>query len=181
MERVHSINPDRIAWCCAEHGITPGALASQVGISPASIERVMAGEDGITFNQLRKIADYFGRGLLFFLEAGPVDEAQVHTLQFRTLANQKPELSARLKALIERVERQRAVYLSLREDLDDTQRPGFSPPDLPEHNVRSAAFITRQWLRLAEENCFGYFRDRPHLIHGPLSRASLNSETWSVP
>ncbi|EQD55692.1 hypothetical protein B1A_11848, partial [mine drainage metagenome] len=48
------------------------------------------------------------------MEEGSVDEAQVHTPQFRTLANQKPELSARIKALIERVERQREVYLSLR-------------------------------------------------------------------
>ena len=54
----------------------------------------------------------------------------MHTPQFRTLANQKPELSAKLKALIERVEKQREVYLSLREDLDDTDRPWFSPPDL---------------------------------------------------
>ncbi|WP_295585846.1 XRE family transcriptional regulator [uncultured Lamprocystis sp.] len=158
MESIHSINPERIAWCCAEHSITPGELASQVGISAASIERVMAGEDSLTFNQLRKIADYFGRGVLFFLEAGPVDEAQVHTPHFRTLTTQKPELSARLRALIERVERQRAVYLSLREDLDDTQRPRFSPPDLPEHDVRSAACITRRWLSLAEDNCFDTYR-----------------------
>lgn len=158
MERIETINPERIAWCCADHGITPGELASEVGIAPASIERVMAGEGGITFNQLRKVAEYFGRGVLFFLEPGPVDEAQVHTPQFRTLANQKPELSARLKALIERVEKQRAVYLSLREDLDETDRPWFNPPDLPSHNPREAARIARSWLGLADQNSFDTYR-----------------------
>jgi len=158
MERIQSINPERIAWCCADHGITTGDLASELGIAAASFERVMAGKDGMTFNQLRKVAEYFGRGVLFFLEDGPVDEAQVHTPQFRTLAHQKPELSAKLKALIERVEKQRDVYLSLREDLDDTDRPWFSPPDLPQQDPREAARISRQWLELADENSFDTYR-----------------------
>lgn len=97
MERIQSINAERIAWCCADYGITPAELASELGIAWASIERVMAGQDGITFNQLRRIADYFSRGVLFFLDHGPVDESQVHSAQFRTLANQKPELSTNLK------------------------------------------------------------------------------------
>ena len=158
MERIQSINPERIAWCCADHGITSGELASELSIATATIERVMTGEDGMTFNQLRKLAEYFGRGVLFFLQAGPVDEAQVHTPQFRTLANQKPELSAKLKALIERVEKQRAVYLSLREDLDDTDRPSFSPPELPHHHPREAARVARQWLDLSDYNSFDTYR-----------------------
>ena len=97
MDRIDSINPERIAWCCADRGVTPGDLAITLDIPAASMERVMAGEGGITFNQLRKIAEYLGRGVLFFLEPGPVDEAQIHTPQFRTLANQKPELSASIK------------------------------------------------------------------------------------
>jgi Zn-dependent peptidase ImmA (M78 family) len=158
MERIQSINPERIAWCCADRDITPGDLASALGIATASIDRVIAGEDGMTFNQLRKVADFFGRGMLFFLEPGPVDEAQAHTPQFRTLANQKPELSAKLKALIERVEKQRAVYLSLREDLDDTDRPSFNPPDFPRNEPREAAQITRRWLGLSDENSFDSYR-----------------------
>lgn len=159
MERIQSINPKRIEWCCADHGITPGDLAAEAGISAASIARVMAGQDGMTFNQLRKVADYFGRGVLFFLEDGPVDEAQVHTPQFRTLANQKPELSAKLKALIERVEKQREVYLSLREDMDDADRPRFSPPDLPGKDPHEAARIARQWLGLKDQNNFDNYRE----------------------
>ncbi len=159
MERIQSINPDRIAWCCADLGITPGELAAETGIAAATMEHVMAGKDGMTFNQLRKVADHFGRGVLFFLEEGAVDEAQVHSPQFRTLANQKPELSAKLKALIERVEKQREVYLSLREDLDDADRPRFSPPVLPNVDLQEAARIARQWLGLNEQNSFDSYRE----------------------
>ncbi|AJP48741.1 peptidase [Rugosibacter aromaticivorans] len=158
MERIQSINPERISWCCADRGITLEDFASEVGIAAANINKVMAGEAGITFNQLRKIAEYFGRGVLFFLEPGPVDEAQVHTPQFRTLANQKPELSPRFKALIERVEKQRAVYLSLREELDDADTPRFSPPDLAGLSSQTAAGAVRQWLGLAERNDFESYR-----------------------
>lgn len=158
MERIQSINPKRIAWCCADYGITLDQLASELGIATSTIEHAMAGE-GLTFNQLRKIANHFGRGVLFFLEDEAVDEAQVHTPQFRTLANQKPELSAKLKALIERVEKQREVYLSLREDLDDADRPQFSLPVLPPHDPREAARITRQWLGLGDKNKFDSYRE----------------------
>lgn len=158
MERIDSINPQRIAWCCADRGITPGDLAAELDIAPVNIEKAMAGEEGLTFNQLKKIAEYFGRGVLFFLEQSVVDEAQVHTPQFRTLANQKPELSASVKALIERVEKQRAVYLSLREDLDETDRPVFSPPELPRNNPQEAGRIARRWLGLGERNDFDSYR-----------------------
>lgn len=158
MERIDSINPQRIAWCCADRGISLGDLAAELDIASVNIDKTMAGEDGLTFNQLRKIADYFGRGVLFFMEPGAVDEAQIHTPQFRTLANQKPELSASIKALIERVEKQRAVYLSLREDLDETDRPRFNPPELPRNNPREAARITRNWLGLGDKNNFDSYR-----------------------
>lgn len=181
MERIQSINPERIAWCCADHGMTPGELASELGIASATMDRVMEGEDGLTFNQLRKIADHFGRGVLFFLEAGPVDETQVHTPQFRTLANQKPELSDKLKALIERVEKQRAVYLSLREDLDHGDRPLFNPPDLTEQSQHEAAGVARTWLGLSDQNNFDSYRAAIE-AHGVLVfRSNGYNGKWQIP
>jgi len=181
MERIHSINPERIAWCCDDYGITPGDLASELSIAMTSIERVMVGKDGITFSQLAKIAEYFGRGLLFFLESGPVDEAQVHTPQFRTLANQKPELSASLKKLIERVEKQRAVYLSLREDLDETERLQFSPPEFPRKDPQGAAIIARKWLELADENNFDTYRLSVEARGVLAFRSNGYSGKWQIP
>jgi len=146
MERIQSINPQRIEWCCADHGITPSALAAEVGIKPDRMDKLMAREDGITFNQLDSIAKYFGRGALFFLEPTPVDEARLRTPAFRTLANQKPEMSPRLKMLIEL------------EDLDESQRPMFAPPALPINHPRDAAKVARTWLGLGEENNFDDYR-----------------------
>lgn len=181
MERIQSINPERLAWCCDDYDITLGDLASELNIALASLERVMNGEDGITFNQLRKIADYFGRGVLFFLESGPVDATRVHTPQFRTLANQKPELSITLKKLIERVERQRAVYISLLEDLDETEQLRFNPPELPRKRPHEAARIARQWLNLADENDFDSYREAVEAQGVLVFRSNGYNGKWQIP
>lgn len=159
MERIQSINPERIAWCCADFGMTPVDLASALSIAEAGIERVMNRKDGLTFHQLSKLAAYFDKGVLFFIEEGPVDEVQAHTPQFRTIANQKSELSPKLKSLIERVEKQRELYLNLREDLEDLDFPGFSPPDLSGRSPREAAEIARAWLGLSDRNNFDSYRE----------------------
>ncbi len=181
MERIQSINPERIAWCCADYGITPDDLATELGIAAANIEHVMAGEDGMTFNQLRKVAEYFGRGVLFFLEDGPVDSAQVHTAQFRTLANQKPEMSPSLKKLIERVERQRAVYLSLLEDLDESERLRFNPPELPRNDLHEAANIVRTWLGLGDVNDFDTYRAAVEAKGILAFRSNGYNGKWQIP
>jgi Zn-dependent peptidase ImmA (M78 family) len=181
MERIQSINPERISWCCADYGITLDDLACEVGIAGSSIERVMTGEDGITFNQLRKVAEYFGRGVLFFLEEGPVDATQVHTAQFRTLANQKPEMSPTLKKLIERVEQQRAVYLSLLEDVDDSERVSFSPPQLPHNDLNEAARIVRAWLGLGDVNNFDSYRTAVEAKGILVFRSNGYNGKWQIP
>jgi Zn-dependent peptidase ImmA (M78 family) len=180
MERIQSINPERIMWCCSDYGITPSVLASELGISAASMDRVMAGKDGMTFNQLRKVSEYFGRGILFLLEAEPVDETQVHTPQFRTLANQKPELSTSVKKLIERVEKQRAVYLSLLEDLEETEQIRFNPPKLPHNDIRDAARIAREWLRLTDENTFDTYRLSVESVGVLVFRSNGYNGKWQI-
>ena len=157
MERIDSVNPARIAWCCQDREIAPEMLAQETGIALKTIRRVFAGEPALTFNQLTNIAEFFGRGVLFFLEDGPVDIDKVYTPQFRTLANQKPELSHKVKMLIERAEHQREAYLSMREDLDDPH-PSFIPPKLPSHDLPAAARIVREWLDLGQQRTFDEYR-----------------------
>lgn len=159
MEKIQSINIERIRWCCADQGLTLDQLANVAGVTKARLDRLMDGESGLTFNQLRNVAEHFGRGVLFFLENTPVNEERAHSPQFRTLANQKPELSLKLKALIERVEKQRDVFLSLREDLENAERPAFNPPELLEQNPQKVASIARQWLGLSEDNNFNSYRE----------------------
>lgn len=158
MDRIQSINPTRIAWCCADHGITPETLAAEVGISTDRMSAVLHDGEGLTFNQLRSVANFFGRGVLFFLEPTPVEALQVHTPQFRTLTGQKPELSPRLKNLIERVEKQRQIFLSLQDELDGEGGVPFETPDLPIHDVTTAARRARQWLGLGDKNDFESYR-----------------------
>lgn len=180
MERIQSINVPRIDWCCADRGMTRDELAHEVGIAPASIAKVMEGEAGLTFNQLRKIAAFFGRGTLFFLETEPVNEAKVHTLQFRTLANQKPELSPRLKLLIERVERQRAIYLALRDELDPADMVVFSPPKLEGLRIPNVARTVRLWLGLADRNSFDSYRQAIEARGLLVFRSNVYNGKWQI-
>jgi Zn-dependent peptidase ImmA (M78 family) len=181
MERIQSINAERIAWCCADYGITPSELASRLDIAESSLEELTAGENGLTFNQLRKIADYFGHGVLFFLEEGPVDEASVHTPQFRTLANRKPEVTPELKKLIKRTERQREVYLSLIEELDETERLHFSPPSLHGLSPSIAARVARAWLKLEHANDFDSYRAAVEAQGILVFRSNGYSGKWQIP
>ena len=157
MERINTINPQRVAWCCADLGLTPEQVAVESGLALDKLRAVLTDEGGLTFAQLRTLAGYFGRSVLFFLDPDPVDIEQVQTPQFRMLAGQKPELSRRVRHLVQRAERQRAVYLDLLEDLDGEERPRFAPPTLPTA-LPAAAGQVRQWLGLNKHNDFESYR-----------------------
>lgn len=150
MEKIKAINPSRIEWCCQEHGIAPEDLAGTLKIAMATIHKVMDGEDALSIRQLRKIADYFNRGILFFLEQSSVNKAKVYSGQFRTITNQKPDLTPKLKALIERVEKQRQVFVSLQEDLGYDVAKQWYPSNLNlnHNNPKQSATEVRRWLNL---------------------------------
>ena len=181
MERIQSINTDRIQWCCDERGISLSELASRAGITWSTFQSMMKGEMGFTFLQLRRIANFLNRGVLFFLESGGITTEQVHTPQFRTIANQKPELSAAIKSLIERVEKQREIYLSIREDLGDGEDPGFGPPMFSNRTAAGAARIARQWLGLSEKNDFASYRSAVEDKGILVFRSSGYKGQWQIP
>ena len=156
MERI-DFNQGRIAWCCEDSGITISQLASETGISELTLEKAMSGERGLTFNQLKKVSDFFGRGILFFMESGAVNLEAVHTPAFRTIANQKPKISAKLRALIERAERQRDIYLDLIDETGSDEAVTFLPPSIPKA-PKDAAHLVRKWLELNKEHTFDQFR-----------------------
>lgn len=135
-------------------------LCMVTGISLATLERLMRGEKGITLNQLGVIARYFNRGLLFFLEADAVNEQLVYSTQFRTLTNQKTDLSPRIRALIERAEEKRAIYISLLEDLGEEVDTKWEVPDLNMDRVKESAARVREWLGLDDKGTFALFRER---------------------
>ena len=181
MAKLESINSERIKWCCDDRGLTPRELAATLRFSWDSFREALAQHRGLTFNQLRKVADYFNRSTLFFLETGHVTAEKVHTPQFRTIANQKSDISPKVRAIIERVERQRDVYLSLLESLDDTDAPGFDPPAFPTRSVRQAARITRDWLDLSTANDFATYRRAVESKGVLVFRSNGYSGPWQIP
>jgi Zn-dependent peptidase ImmA (M78 family) len=119
---------------------------------------------------------------LFFLDPNPVDATTVHIPQFRTIANQKSDLSQRVKALIERVERQRDIYLNLRESsrsLD--QHPTFNPPDITGLSVAEAAVHTRTWLALGAQNTFDSYREAIERQGILVFRSNGYNGKWQIP
>jgi Zn-dependent peptidase ImmA (M78 family)/plasmid maintenance system antidote protein VapI len=181
MDRIEATNAERIDWCCRQFGISPHELASIVGISTKTIDKAMAGEAALTFGQLKRIADYFGRGVLFFLEQEAVEEQNVFTPQFRTLTNQKPFISQKIRLLIQRAEQQRNVYLSLREDLGDEDRPRFTPPERVPNDPRAAAAVARRWLNLANQNTFDAYRAAVEARGILVFRSNGYNGKWQIP
>jgi Zn-dependent peptidase ImmA (M78 family)/transcriptional regulator with XRE-family HTH domain len=182
MERIRSINPERIKWCCDDRGVTRAELAADTNIALPTLQGVLDGTGGgLTFGQLRRVADYFGRGVLFFLDREPADANVIHTPQFRSLANQKVELSPKLKTLIERVERQREVFLTLQEDLQD-EVPRYERPKIPRRNdLAGAAAAVRKWLGLGAANDFTSYRNAVQAKGILVFRSNGYHGKWQIP
>lgn len=157
MDRITAINPQRVAWCFADLGLTPEQVATDLGLASGKLRAVLDNDGSLTFAQLRTLAEYFGRSVLFFLDPTPVDAERVHSPQFRTMAGQKSDLSRRVRHLMQRAERQRAVYQDLLNDLEGADQPRFAPPRLPSDPV-AAARLARDWLALGAANSFDAYR-----------------------
>lgn len=160
-EKIQGINSERIQWCCDEYGVSLGDLAHQLNIAMPTLERARAGEAALSVNQLSHIARFFNRGVLFFLETEPVNETKLHSTQFRTLANQKPDLSPKLKGFVERVERHRDIFAGLLEDLGEGTPSAWKPDGFPEaatRHIPAAAAFAREWLELGTSESFDSYR-----------------------
>ena len=181
MERLQTINPDRIQWCCADRKIGVEDLAAETGISYTTIERTLNQDPGLTFKQLQKLANYFGRGVLFFLESEPVNEEIIHTTNFRTLENQKPALSSKTKAVIERAEKQRDVYLNLLAELNLEEERSFFPLDVVDKSPVEAAAATRDWLAIGESNTFEGYRNAIEAKGILVFRSNGYNGKWQIP
>ena len=109
---------------------------------------VVDGQTSVTIKQLQKIAQYFNKGLLFFLDSNPVEENKIHSTAFRTINSQRTSLSRSVKNLIERVELQRTRYIELLEQLSIPLK-NWQPP----FKHLNATEI-RSWLQLDKAGNF---------------------------
>ena len=181
MQRLESLNPERIIWCCTDRRISLDELSVETRIPYATINRTISKESSLTFNQLQRVANYFGRGVLFFLESSSVDEDIVHSTSFRTLANQKPELSPKTKAIIERAEKQRDVYLQLLAELDIKDTQSFTPPDVEDQTPVEAAAMVRRWLGVDDTNTFDTYRAAIEASGILVFRSNGYNGKWQIP
>lgn len=181
MERIDDINPARIKWCLGDAHISLEQLALDVGIAGESLQKVMVGEGGLTFNQLKKIGDYFGRTALFFLEDEPVDEAIVRSQEFRSLLNQKVEVSKTVKKVIRLAEWQREIFVDLVDELGTDRLIRFNPPDVSELETKQAAAKVRDWLKLRNPRSFTDYRAALEAKGILVFRTNGYAGKWQIP
>ncbi|PCH61475.1 MAG: peptidase [Gammaproteobacteria bacterium] len=159
MEKI-AINPSRLKWCLNAVQIDINQLSIKLNIAQKTLEQAMERKEAFSVNQLEKIANYFKRNLLFFLESEVPQEEEIYSLQFRTINNQKPIHSTKLRSFVEQVEKQRHVYLGLLEDLGETINNTWYPNGLNlNEDTKSISAYIREWLGLAESDNFDDMRD----------------------
>lgn len=155
-----AINPSRLEWCLNVMQIDINELSVQLKIAPKTLEQAMEGNEAFSINQLEKVANYFKRNLLFFLEPTPPQEEKIYSAQFRTINNQKPIHSPKLRCFVELVERQRQIYLGLLEDLGETINNEWYPDDLNlNDDIKKISANIREWLGLKLSDNFSDMRD----------------------
>lgn len=179
MEYVHNINPARVVWCMDQMRVSKEEAAKDSQLPLAKVEAVLAGEPALTFTQLRRLATYLGRSVLFFLDPAPVVTEQATSAQFRTLTGQKPELSRRVRQLVQRVEQQRRIYADLKAEQSPEDAIAFAPPLLAADPV-VAARQARGWLRLDGCNTFEKYRQAVERAGILVFRTNGYAGTWQI-
>lgn len=157
MAHKFDINPNRLNWCCEDAGITATDLPKKCNIVATTIAKAQAGEKALTYKQIEKLAEFFNRSWMFFMDDAPLNPATVHSPHYRTLHNQSPALSWEFKKFTQRVEQHRKIFVDLLEDADYDYFPQWHPPDIKPTDA-DAEHI-RTWLGLTEENTFASLRD----------------------
>ena len=158
MEKI-AINPNRLQWCMNTVEVDLDGLSLEVHIAKQTLEQVMENQKALSVNQLEKIANYFKRSLLFFLDPNKASEDKIYSPQFRTINNQKPISSPKLRAFIERVEKQRKIYIGLMEDLEEPLNEDWRPNiKWNVKDIKSGSENARQWLNISVSDNFNAIR-----------------------
>lgn len=159
MEKI-AINPSRLEWCLKAVQIEVDDLSAELKISQKTLQHAMEGKEAFSVSQLEIVANYFKRDLLFFLEPTFPQDEEIYSVQFRTINNQKPIHSSKLRSFVEQVERQRQVYLGLLEDLGEPITNAWYPDHLNlSEGIKNISANVREWLGLKISDTFADMRD----------------------
>ncbi|MCF6309452.1 MAG: ImmA/IrrE family metallo-endopeptidase [Sulfurimonas sp.] len=148
MEKIQ-INPSRLQWCCNTLDIDIDYLSIHIKIAKQTLEQAMQNQAVLSVKQLEKIANFFKRNLLFFIDPSEIQENKIYSIQFRTINNQEPIHSPKLRAFIERIEKQRQVYLDLLEDINEPVKDSWKNKlEFNTNDIKLISANIRQWLNL---------------------------------
>ena len=145
---LNHVNLARIQWCCDQVNIGLEDLTNHLKFK---IEKLQS--NSLTYNQLKKLADYFEHSPLFFLEQGLPSE-QVHSVAFRSLANQRLKITPNLYRVFRRTEHHRDIYRHFLQELQQEEEQ-FKPP-LLSGVIANQARQVRQWLKLKEDQKYSF-------------------------
>lgn len=157
---IQGINTERIRWVLDDLHLDADDFGPKVGIKRNFSKRLDAGD--LTFIQLQDIAEKLGYGVLFFMEAGLPDIEQVHSIHYRTLANQSVAFDENLSKLVKRMEEHRDIYLNLHEELEEPIAD-FVPPQLS-GTTKEKAQIVRQWLGISSSKSYDFEEYRERIL-----------------
>ncbi|PPD17972.1 MAG: peptidase [Methylomonas sp.] len=158
MEKI-AINANRLNWCLNTGQIDIEHLSSEVRIAKPTLMLAMENHAVLSVSQLEKIAHYFKRSVLFFLDPNEVQEEKIYTPQFRTINNQKPIHSSKLRTFIEHVEKLRQIYIGLLEDLGEPINENWYPDlDWNITDIKKTSVNIREWLDIPKSYDFNSLR-----------------------
>lgn len=184
MSELIRVNPERIEWCCNKYGVTLEHLSKKAEIKEQKLTDILGRKEEplVTYNQLEKLADFFGESLLFFIKSEPVEENNVLTPQFRTFDSQMPIIDIKVKKIIENVVAQHRVFLGLQDDLD-IEVEKFKGVNLSNMTVREQATEVRKWLGIDNSKKM-VFKDYRHLVEDKNILVFLSAGyqgAWKIP
>jgi len=179
LDRLDNINVARIRTCAELYDTSLPELFADLDIAESTRKSVEENGGGLTYTQLSKIANYLNRGVLYFMESGNVDKTSLRSTQFRSLENQKPEISRKVRIIIENIESYREIYISLKEDIDDQAVP-FAPTQMPT-TAEDAADAAREWLKIKKENSFEITRTAVENAGILVFRSNGYAGAWQIP
>ncbi len=181
MEANPKLNPAIVKWCMLDRNVGLLEVSRDTGISESGLSDLLSGKKEPSYAQLKKLSQYFNRGVLFFYEPELPIGSITQTPQYRTITNQSPSLTPKFKDFLKRVEDQRQIFLSLREEIDpDFANPAVLP-NFSQKDTQQAAELARSWLGLGKHCDFELLRSAVESKHILVFRSNGYNGKWKVP
>lgn len=142
------VKPDLLVWARQEAGYTVEAAAKRIQVSTEKLLECEAGNDNLTFNQLRNLGNVYKRPLAFFyLPAPPKTDFALQ--DFRRFTDESEHsLSPALRLEVRKAKGRRGLALDMLEELELTPAV-FDAAASTEESVEAIARRIRELLNVS--------------------------------